>query len=482
MLLTVAIVALIGSFNLGAFLSPYDGGITASAATFNLHGLFPYRDYWLLYGPLSGIVVAFPTFVFGPSIELLRVVGLILLTVEAVVAFRLANVWAAPAPAVALSVSAVVLLPAMLGLDASAWMVAMTLALLAVYLSVGTRRSGLLVGILVGVAFLSRLDVGAYALAGTLVVRDRRAVLAGFSLVAVPFVALLLASTPPATLIEQLLWYPLVGTRQFRGLTGSDGWLGQPAALLLAVPLILVPRLAIALAAMRLIRVAVRGTWSAESTTLLGLVVFASACQLQTLGRADFEHFAQAGAPAILLLSVWFPVARPRAFRFTMLSTAVAACVVVGLVGSRLHADTTAYDQNLRSASSWIRSATSPQDRVFVGLTTHRYTVLNPLIVYYLADRGPAVHDTMFNPGVTNTDWGQTRMIADLERSNAPYLVLDRALAEHRETSADGGAPGSTLLDEYLHKNYRTVCDLGTLVIQARTDESASPACPSAAP
>ncbi len=70
MFLAVGLSALVISFNLAAPLSTYDGGISAAAATFTLHGLLPYRDYWLLYGPLSGFLLAIPTAFLGPSIAL----------------------------------------------------------------------------------------------------------------------------------------------------------------------------------------------------------------------------------------------------------------------------------------------------------------------------------------------------------------------------------------------------------------------------
>src|SRR5262245_25472546 len=60
-LVAVTFVAVVITFNVDALLSTFDGGIAASAATFTLHGLLPYRDYWLLYGPLSGLVLALPT-------------------------------------------------------------------------------------------------------------------------------------------------------------------------------------------------------------------------------------------------------------------------------------------------------------------------------------------------------------------------------------------------------------------------------------
>jgi hypothetical protein len=481
-LLAVAIVAAIGSVNFGGFISAYDGGIGASSATFLLHGLLPYRDYWLLYGPASGVLIAIPTWVFGPSIELARVIGLAALCAQAAVAFRLARVWAAPGPAVALSIAAVVMLPALLGLDASAWLIAMTFALMAIYLSVGTGRSGVLVGLLVGLAFLSRLDVGVYALVATLLPRDRTKVLIGFAVIAIPFIAYLVVTTPVAALVEQLIWYPIVGPRQFRGVADPGIAMGQPAATILTLPLILIPRLAIALATIRLARQAVQRSWSSGSTGLLGLVVFAAACQLQTLGRGDYGHFAQAATPAILLLSLWFPTALPDASRFAMVAVTFASCVVVGLAGHRFQLDTTAYDPNLRTASAWIKGATRPDERIFVGLTSNRYTIMNPLIVYYLADRAPGVRDTMFNPGVTNTDWGQARMVDDLASSDTPYLVLDRVYADQHEMTADGRTPGSTRLDEYIGAHYRTICDMGTLVILARNDRPEPSACPDASP
>ena len=489
-LLAVALSAVVISFNLATPLSTYDGGISASAATFTLHGLLPYRDYWLLYGPLSGFLLAIPTAFLGPSIELLRALGFVVFCGEALVAYRLARVWAARGPAIALSVSAVVMLPAMFSLDLSAWPIAMMFALAGLYVSIGTSRSGVVVGLLVGLAFLSRLDLGAYALLGSLMVRDRRAVLLGFAMIAIPFAVFALATTPLSSLFEQLIWYPLVGPRQFRAIPGPEVEVGQPTAALLSIPLLILPRIAIALGIVRLALSAARmrrdprlDRRDPRLTGLLGLVVFAALSQLQTLGRADLQHFSQAATPALLLFAAWFPAARPGLARFGALAAITAASIVVGFIGHRLHPDGSGYDKTLLAASAWVRAATDPDDRIFAGLTSHRYTLRNPLIVYYLADRGPGVHDTMFNPGVTNTEWGQTRMVGDLERTATPYLVLDRPTATLNEASNDSRIPGSTLLDEYIAANDHTVCDLGGLVIQARNNlVRLGPPCPAVVP
>ena len=476
----VALTALVIAFDFGAFLSVYDGGISASGATFTLHGLLPYRDYWLLYGPISGVLLAIPTTVLGPSVDLSRLVGGGVFCVQAVMAYGVARTWAARGPAIALSVSAVVMLPAVLGLDVSAWPIAMTLALAAIYVSIRTERSGLLVGLLVGLAFLSRLDVGVYALAAVLLVRSRRDVLIGFAVVAVPFVLFLLATTPVPSLVEQLIWYPIVGPREFRGSVGPD--LGDPVTAMFMVPLVFIPRAALLLAAIRLVGSAAQHRWDSSATRLLSLLVFAAACQLQTLGRADLEHFAQAVTPSILLLAVWFPAALPSPGRLGALIATTAACVIVGLTGHTFHGGSAAYDRTVLAVSAWVRDSTTRDDRTFVGLTDNRFTVANPLLIYYLADRASGVRDAMFNPGVTNTDWGQRRMVEDLARTTPPFVVLDRESAGLREATVAGGIPGSTLLDDYLRAHYRTVCDLGSLVIQARTHVQTTPACPSAAP
>jgi hypothetical protein len=483
LVVAVALSALIIAIDWRAVLSAYDGGISSSAATFTLHGLLPYRDYWLLYGPLSGFLLAIPTAILGPSVELTRALGFAMICLEAAAAYGVARVWAARGPAIALAVSAVVMVPALTSLDTSAWPIAMLLALAALYLQIGTRRSGLAVGLLLGLAFLSRLDVGVYALAGALVVRDRRAVALGFAVIALPAIVFAVATTGVDPLIEQLIWFPLIGTRQFRALPGPEALLGQPLAALLEIPLLILPRMAIALAVARVVWLRVRRQPEATELGLVGLIVFATLCQLQTLGRADAEHFSQAVTPAILLLAIWFRDARPNLARFAALAGITATCLVVGLVGHGLHTAGAGYARTVIAASDWVHAATTRDERIFVGLTSHRFTVNDPLIVYYLADRTPAVRDDLFNPGVTNTDWGQTRMVADLQRTLPPYLVLDRPAADYRESSNDSRFPGSTLLDTYLAANYHVVCDMGAFVIQGRNDlDRPAPPCPAPEP
>lgn len=373
----MVLVAVLAAPNLWAPLRPYDAGIAASAATFTSHGLLPYRDYWLLYGPLSGAIVAIPTAFLGSSVELLRVLGLAIISIQAGVAFVIARSSATTGAAFAIAVASVVMYPALLGLEPSSWMVALTLALLAIAQTMVTGRGGWLVGVTIGFALLARLDVGAYALVGVLVLAERRATLAGFALIAVPFAAAAVLTTDTASLIEQLIWYPLVGPRQFRGLPGPEAVIGQPAAVMLSVPLLFVPRLAILGATVRLLVARANGTRVPDARQIVVVIVFAFLSQLQTLGRADIEHFAQAATPAILLLALLYRETRAGLPRFTAVAAVVATALVVGLLSVKFldGSGPSEEDGGVLAASAWIREATTRDEPIFVGLTSHRYTM-----------------------------------------------------------------------------------------------------------
>lgn len=466
----LAVVVTVVAPNLLASSWVYDGGIAASAGTFMLHGSVPYRDFWLLYGPLGGIVVAVPTAVLGPSILLIKTLGFLMVVGQARLGYLISRLWASPLVAAVVAISAVIMLPPIMGLELSAWPLAMLLALAAIYFSIGTNRSGLLVGFLVGLSFLARLDVGAYTLFAVLLVRDRRLVLTGFGAVAIPFGVVALAVAGVGPLLEQLIWYPLVGQPQFRSLSGADVAQVGSAGPIIAVPLILIPR---ALIAGTLVGVA----WLTyarrpvpHGAAVVAVAVFAGLCQLQTLVRVDLDHLAEAATPAILLLAVWCRNERLDLPHFALLAGVVAACAAIGLLGFRVLGAVTpsAIDVEVRAISAWVRDATEPDEPLFVGLTSHRFAVQNPMIVYYLADRRPAVRDTMFNPGLTNTDPVQMRMIADLERTAAPYLVLQHAEETPGEQANQSRIPGSIALDTFISANYHTACDFKNLVIKVR--------------
>ena len=116
----------------------------------------------------------------------------------------------------------------------------MTFALGALYVSIGTSRPGWWVGLLVGLAFAARFDVGLYALLAVLVARDRRGSPAGVLGRGAADPDLGDRDDGPWVAVEQLVWYPVIGQRQFRGFPGPEIQYGT-AAILLEIPLLIVP-------------------------------------------------------------------------------------------------------------------------------------------------------------------------------------------------------------------------------------------------
>ena len=101
--------------------SLYDGGITSSAAAFIQHGQVPYRDFWLLYGPLTGYLAAAMTAILGAHVLVMRLAGLILVASTAAVGYHLIRVRAPGIRGGFIAVCAATIPAVWLGLDLAPW-------------------------------------------------------------------------------------------------------------------------------------------------------------------------------------------------------------------------------------------------------------------------------------------------------------------------------------------------------------------------
>jgi len=437
-----------GMMHLAAPVMPYDGGISASSGTFIRHGLVPYRDFWLLYGPLSGYLVAAALLAAPPTVGLLRALGLATVVAQATAGYALIRDQTTSVIAAAIAVLAAAAPMYFLRLDVSAWPLAMAFALPALVVARSDRpRAPLVAGLLVGATFLSRLDVGGYVLISLLLVYRKPATLAGFLAVAVPFGLIAVLLVPVGALFEQLVWYPLVGTQLYRAVSleaSPDGPGAQVASILVGW----LPRAAILLTG---------GLVALRRRRGLGaLTLFALLCQLQTLGRADLSHLAQAAGPALLLTAAWFPQRPRRRWAWSVGFATVASGQVALLLLSLgwLAVPTSTYERDLGTAVDRIRPLTAPGETIFVGLTANRYTFANPLLAYYLADRPPGTKLTMYNPGVTNTESHQREMVRELISSGTRVVILDSHFADSCELANLSCVPGSQTLDEYVSARF----------------------------
>jgi hypothetical protein len=472
----VGVIAMLATTpRLLAPFSQFDGGIAPAAATFTLHGLLPYRDYWLLYGPVGGWLLALPTLVFGPSFALDQLTGLLVVGLGAGVAFVIARRWTDDFPAALVAIATVLPAATLIGIEFAAWQLAVPLALAGLYLLVFTERHAALAGVLIGFAFAVRLDVGGYALVAALLGRDRIRVLAGFGAVAGPLAVLALVTTPIADLWEQLIAYPLIDQRRWRSIPGIEVEFPGAASYIMGVPLVVIPRAIILAAILRL------AMTRPVDRSLLVFTVFALLCQLQTLARSDVHHYAQASAPALLLLAAFL---RPASFgRSLRLVLPVAAVVFVALIGmiaglSPLGRDR---DSDLQAAVTTVRAMTARDEPIYVGLRHHRFTFIDPIVAYHLADRAPGTSQNLFNPGINNTDATQARMVRELVASGTEVLLLDHDWADLKEDENDSRIPGSTVLDRFITAHFAAACQFGSFEVFVRHDPGDAPrTCPAA--
>jgi len=125
-------------------------------------------------------------------------------------------------------------------------------------------------------------------------------------------------------------------------------------------------------------------------------------------------------------------------------------------------------DDERIQAIEYIDSHTSPDRRLYVGLTSHDRIFANDNLTYFGAQRLPATMWSHFDPGLQNSYEIQAEIVRELEASAPPYIVLDAEWDEMREPNGSSLSSGVTLLDNYLHRSYRVVEDYGTLSIWER--------------
>ena len=122
-------------------------------------------------------------------------------------------------------------------------------------------------------------------------------------------------------------------------------------------------------------------------------------------------------------------------------------------------------DGNRIQTVNYLDEHTGPEDYLYVGLSHHDRIRVGDSILYYAAQRIPAVHWTQFDPFLENRADIQLDMIRDLEKNRPPYIVLD---SEFELTFEPNGSSISThvhLLDDYISEHYVPVKSFGPMDI-----------------
>ncbi len=450
-----------------AGIGPHDEGLMLQWGHRIAGGEWPYRDFWCNYLPGAPLLQA----VLGDSLVVWRVVRAVLAGVCAVLAYLLVrretvnDRWALGAWA---GVTAAMAWPLTPGPNAPA------LALALGSLLAARRRRGW-AGILAGVAFLFRPEIGVAAALGAWILDGRRS---WTPLLSAAFVALLgllpFLVVSPGDLLSQTFGFAFKQHLQHLPFPLAPHTTDPNKVLERMFPALLVVFTVLWGAV-----VLPRGRGGA----LLPLMVVGL---VYLLARTDEFHLV----PLAAVLAIALAAAAAREGRMALkvaLAVGLALIVVHGLdrqLGKVTDAtalagvDLSAVDgvrtapddahaleelaaavRQRSRAGDWLLSAPPRYDRVRVG-DTMLYTLLNR--------RNPTRYDVV-QPGVVTTAKVQREMRAALQRTQTRLVVRWLApVARDVEDNDSGRSSGVTLLDEYIRAHYAQVGRYGDYLLLAR--------------
>lgn len=119
-------------------------------------------------------------------------------------------------------------------------------------------------------------------------------------------------------------------------------------------------------------------------------------------------------------------------------------------------------------AVRYLDAHTLPSDYIYVGLDHHDRIFANDMILYFAAQRLPAVKWTEFDPYLQNRADIQREMISTLEQHKPPYIVLSSEFDTMREPNGSSVSTGVHLLDDYIATHYEEVQQYNRLTILRR--------------
>ncbi len=475
-------------------LGNYDEGLLVTNAFSIGRGLVPHRDFYSNYPPGSSLLVwAGGLLSGGHTIHTMRVMALVLRIAGAVLAAILVGRLTRGRARVA-TFAAILLLQTRLELSLYAYVTALTVALAGVVAlpsDLSKRGRFAASGVFFGLVTWFRHDLFVYAavvaaalalaarLAGRPLIapvprEGRRAFAVGLLAAIVPFWGVLFLLAGPSRVFHDLLIDQAKYTMPARRLP-MPSFAGEHAVGLFrwTIPTWLTDNVTLGLAALALgvacgaVQFALPRwrTGSREhhrqlvAALLLSLAV---ATAPQALQRTDFAHVGY-GIPPVLACIFGALGAVP------MLSEALLFVAFIPFVTNPPAVSTpdelparlvTQPDENYipgdrRTLAAAIDRITGPNDKIFVGCTSHSRLIINWMAVYFESRRLGATRIQQFDPGLVTRDEVQQQMISELEAHHPAAVVLASGCLWDEPN--ESRKPGSDRLDHYIAAHYQPV-------------------------
>jgi hypothetical protein len=466
--------ALVSAFTMRRYLEPFDEGLLLQAASRVADGQWPYADFGWSYGPGQPLLIALAFKLLGPSVVWWRLVRVAADATAALLAWRLTGRVAGPRWALAAWAAAAV--TAAQPTSANPTAVALALALGALTVATGTRRTAV-AGALAALAAFWRPDFGLVALAAVvaaLLVRSRpraAVVAAGTALTATVLLwAPFAVAAGPGELWDVFVagpareggaWslpLPLVYDGPLRAWPPSDLFADVKDLLGYQLPLVGVVALAAALASAR-----------RAGPVLAGLLVIGLGATVYFTSRADEQHAqplliaACAFVPAALAQRPPKPVAAVLAVAFALLLAVGAANRVSALLLppdlEPVHLDgvpgirVPSHEADaLPPLAALVQRLVPPGEPIYVAPRRSDLVTLSAPLVHFLVDRPNLLADDVL---LQARPAEQARIVAALERERPVVVRWTDPISSRREPNERGRPSGSRALDAHLASAYR---------------------------
>ena len=127
-------------------------------------------------------------------------------------------------------------------------------------------------------------------------------------------------------------------------------------------------------------------------------------------------------------------------------------------------------DKDRIKTIDFIASHTTPAQTLYVGVPHHDRIIAVDNIIYFATQRLPATHWHQLDPLLETRRDIQLKMVQDIDSNKPPYIVLDAEFEDAHEPNESDKSTGVTLLDDYIHANYRQITSFGLFTILQRVE------------
>lgn len=498
------------------FWFPFDEGITLVSADMINHGAIPYKDFITIYGPTQLYALAFLFRIFGPSTELahLYVIAMhaIITTVIFYLAFRLSNnkrialfVWL-----VGLSCFAT-----RMGASASPmwpFMVSAVLSMLffAWFLEKKAPSDIIVAAVFASIGFLGRFEMGLYLITCEVFI----IVVYGLFRHLLPYI--LSVSVLPAVLLLYLisegalgsLWQclkiPYETTIRFAQTNFPPPCLNPiqifyGSLWFIQVNQHYIPVLAYLIVAVCLVYYGFkRSIDRTKAATLLFITLVGTAIFPYAYFGADVTHTMPVIFPALMLSGYILAEGMKagtgsRAFKIFIRTSAILLAFLLVLLFIK---NSDKYLKNafvkpfkkdivymatprgnsyvpkdevrkFKDAMDFLNKNSIPGEKIFIGFDTHNdvFQGGEPML-YFISGHLPASKHFIMLPGTVNTEKVQREIIESLKDVRLIMLTSEGKII----SEAGKNEEGSTVLDEYIRKNYKFYMKAGKYDIYIRAE------------